>query len=173
MNGCANSPQERGVCEPGVAVCCSLLQCVVVCCSVLQCVAVSQEVMFHVALMNETQSSWKMFASRTSMSHATRMRGGVLQCAAVYCSMVQYVHTCVCVRDGFSCEGEHLSRIALQHTTTRCNTLQHAATRCNTRQHTAKHCNTLQQTATNSTTMHYTTAHYHTLQHTATHCNTL
>ena len=56
--------------------------------------------------------------------------------------------------------------VAVQHTTTRCNTLQHAATQCNTRQHPTKHTHTL------SLNLDDTATHCNTLQHPTKHIRT-
>jgi len=57
----------------GIAVCCSVLQCVVVCSSVLQCVAVSCSVLQCVTVC-------------CSVLQCGAMRHSVLQCVAVCCT---------------------------------------------------------------------------------------
>ena len=65
----------------GVAVCCSVLQCVAVCCGVWQCVAVCGSVLRCVALCC---SVWQCVALCCI----------VLQCVALCCSMWQCVAVC-------------------------------------------------------------------------------
>ena len=105
----------------GVAVYCSVLQCVAVCCSVLQCVAVCcrQLVRIHPAgLCNIC----------------------VIQCAAVCCSMLQRVAACctVCCR--------HLIRVhpALQCVAECYSVLQRVAVCCSVLQCVAVCCSVLQ-----------------------------
>jgi len=61
----------------GVAVCCSVLQCVAVCCSVLQCVEGSGAFMTIFQIINT--ENWNMVS------------GVVWQCVAVCCSVLQCV----------------------------------------------------------------------------------
>jgi len=96
----------------------------------------------------------------------------VVQCGAVWCSVLQCVAVCCSVLQCAGAQATPNFRMAttsklpkllyntLQHTATHCgamvwqprvgslnNTLQNIATHCNTLQHTATHCNTLQHTA--------------------------
>jgi len=69
-----------------VAMCCSVLRCVVVCCSVLQCVAVSE--------VEEDRRVTFHYVGRLAGTHACC---SVLQCVAVCCSVLQCVAVCCSV----------------------------------------------------------------------------
>ena len=68
-------------------VCCSVLQCVAVCYSVLQCVAVSKP---HVScsIVSSARAQEECDGCKVAVSIAHQMCCGVLQCAAVCCSVL-------------------------------------------------------------------------------------
>jgi len=137
---------------------------------------------------------------RCSILQRTATYFSVLQYAIVCCSILQYVtfiHMSVLLTCG------RTRYLALQNTTTLCNTLQHSGTHSNTLQRTMcmllslalsliffsntsnspytsrkgqfnwRTSRTLQHTAKHCNTLQRTTTHCNTLQHTATHCNAL
>ena len=167
-----------------------LLQYVVaVCCSVLQCVIIQ-----HISENNNDSH-----ATRCSTPQHAAKRCNTLQHTATHCKTLQHaaVHWTHCNNtlaqntatrsstlntlqqhtDTKHCNTQHTLNTLQQHidtkhcnrgcrlaeaacydnTETHCNT----ATRCNSLQHTAPHCNKLQHTSTRCNT----------LQHTARHCN--
>ena len=69
-------------------VCCSVLQCVAVCCSVLR-VLQYVEVQFGEVIVSLHKSS--LFGPNLGASY------NVLQCVAVYCSVLQYIAECCSV----------------------------------------------------------------------------
>jgi len=156
-----------------VAVCCSVLQCVLLCDDTSVCGMWRHGLHVCFALASRTS------ASRALMHHNTT------QHTATYCNILRHTATHIAQRTAIQCNTDlqwhhrvcvrlaDISRAyALQHTVTHCNTLQHialhTATYYNTLQHrreyfseihTATHCNTLQHTATHIAT------YYNTLQH--------
>jgi len=74
----------------GVAVCCSVLQCVAVCCSMLQCVAVCCSVLKCVALCVRSSDG------QCHDSQFRRHRSCV--CICMHLCMCVHVYVCMCVR---------------------------------------------------------------------------
>jgi len=69
--------------------CCSVLRCAAVCCSVLQCVAVWCNTLQHTATHCNTLQHTATPSSYVQQMHLT-VRGGVLQCVAVCCSVFHF-----------------------------------------------------------------------------------
>ena len=135
---------------------------IAVCCSVLQCVAVWYRV--HLVIAADGAQRRANFGKNQvySVPHCN-----TLQHTATHCNK----RLSLLVRSaGPTLVG---NKCALYHSATHCNTLQHTAAHCSRLQQTAAHCNTLQHTAAHCSTLQHTTAHCSTLQHTATYCNTL
>jgi len=137
-----------------VAVCCSVLQCVVACC-------------------NWADLGWAWFVQiwgSLSVDDSLFVRHTIhmwmflsLRHATTHCNALQHTTT-------------HCNK--LQHTATHCNTL-HITMLCYVNVSLIARHNLLQygwQRASHDElcdTLQHTATHYHTLQHTATHCNTL
>ena len=73
--------------RPGVAVCCSVSQCVAVCCSVFQCVAVCRSVLHCKILTLWTSTIGDLVLQCVAVCC------NVLQCVAVRCSVLQRAAT--------------------------------------------------------------------------------
>ena len=94
-----------------VAVCCSMLQCVVLCCSH---VSMGCSVMQYVAV-----------CCAVLRSHINGLQCNAVCCSVLCCVVVAYSHHTHTVDAA-------LARQGCQHTATHCNPLQHTAIHCNT-----------------------------------------
>ena len=114
-----------------VAVCCSVLQCVLhagnhswrdtyqwVMSFVMQCVAVCCSVFFMKAILHDG----------THINESCPLRCSVLQCVAVCCSMLQYVAVCSSWRQSFM--KRHISMSHVPCTAVSCRALQCVAVCC-------------------------------------------
>jgi len=108
----------------GVAVCCSVLQCVAVYCSELQCVSLCCSVLQSTLIVYLHQRN--IFQTAT---HSKLWASGALSRGASRCNTLQHTTT---HSNTLRCTETH--NITLQHTAARCSTLQHTATHCNTLQ---------------------------------------
>jgi len=140
----------------------TVILCVAVCCSVLQCVVY--------CTLEEPYYTCKRARSKTyniegSVEFFCQVFAicNILQHTATQCNTLQHTFfPKICNRVG-NLAGAKIT------TRTHCDTLTHS----NTLQHTPTHSNTLHHTPPYRNTLQHTATHCNTLQHTATHCNTL
>jgi len=128
-------------CVNGLAVCCSVLQCVAVCCRVLQCVVmgVFQRVVVCRKWANVANGA---NGARAAAKETRRERPSIQCCALQHIAPHSRPHTATYCNTPAT---TLCNTLRLHQTARQCNTLQRTATHCNTLQHTATHCNTLQQ----------------------------
>ena len=143
-----------------------MLRCVAVCCSVLQCVVLC--IFPHLA------DNFEFTHCNTLQHTATRLQHTGQKPSATHCNRLQRRGV------GDSARGHGVASVMRsQHTATHCSTLQHSDVLCNTLQCTATQYNTpctvICACCGNAhlTTLQLTASHCNSLQHTATHCNTL
>ena len=142
----------------------TLFYCVAVCCSVLQCVLAKISFSTYFSLF---------IALQCSALQCIAVCCSVLQCIAVYCSLLQ----CVSAQISFSTYqspsfffGDSFARTV--HDTYCESTMCYNVLHYNILQHIATHCNTDLTAATSNLLQQLTALHCNTLQHATTRCNT-